>query len=62
MYQAGAMEKPRFTEKGMEQLAAHLDDYHQEKGYLLCFNFNKSKQTGMRKWNCHGKEIMEIMV
>lgn len=56
------MEKPRFTEKGMEQLAAYLDDYHQEKGYLLSFNFNKSKQTGMRKWNCHGKEIMEIMV
>ncbi len=51
-----------YRDKGMEQLAAYLDDYHQEKGYLLSFNFNKSKQTGIRKWNCHGKEIMEIMV
>lgn len=51
-----------YHDRGMEQLAAYLDDYHQKKGYLLSFNFNKSKQPGIKTWNCHGKDIMEIMV
>lgn len=51
-----------YEEKGVEQLAGYLDEYHLKKGYLLVFNFNRSKQAGMRVIQCNQKEILEVIV
>ena len=36
--------------------------YHLEKGYMLSFNFNKSKKTGIKNVMCNGKRIVEAVV
>ena len=41
---------------------AYLDDYHQEKGYLLSFNFNQKKETGVKEITIDGKRIVEAVV
>ncbi len=51
-----------YNEKGRKQLAEYLDCYHQEKGYLLSFNFNKQKDRGMKKFQIDGKVIIEAVV
>lgn len=51
-----------YREQGERQLAEYLDYYHQEKGYLLSFNFNKKKETGIKKIQINGKTIMEVVV
>lgn len=51
-----------YNRKGEEQLAGYLEDYHLTKGYLLSFNFNKSKQAGMKEIHCNGKVIVETVV
>ncbi len=30
-------------------MAEYLEYYHLEKGYLLSFNFNKNKKTGLKE-------------
>lgn len=35
-----------YHSRGEEQLAGYLDDYHQKKGYLISFNFNRKKTGG----------------
>lgn len=47
---------------GEEQLAGYLDDYHQKKGYLVSFNFNQSKEVGVREIQCGDKVIVEAVV
>ncbi len=51
-----------YRERGERQLAEYLDSYHQEKGYLLSFNFNKKKEPGVRELRIGGKTIVEAMV
>lgn len=51
-----------YNRRGEKQLAAYLDSYHQTKGYLLSFNFNKKKTTGINKICCDGKTIIEAVV
>lgn len=51
-----------YNKKGERQLAVYLDSYHQERGYLLCFNFNKNRISGIKEIECDGKKIMEIVV
>lgn len=51
-----------YNRKGEEQLADYLELYRQEKGYLLSFNFNKKKKTGIVEKECHGKRIFEVVV
>lgn len=51
-----------YNERGEKQLAAYLDDYHQEKGYLLSFNFNQKKETGVKEITIDGKRIVEAVV
>ena len=45
-----------------EVTAEYLEFYNMEKGYLLSFNFNKSKKTGIREISYEGKRILEVVV
>ena len=51
-----------YNRRGELQLAGYLDDYGLDKGYLLSFNFNKNKKTGMKEIDCDGKRILEVVV
>ena len=51
-----------YNRRGEEQLVDYLDAYHAQKGYLLCFNFNKNKRIGTREFVCKDKVIMEVVV
>ena len=51
-----------YNERGERQLAEYLDYFHQEKGYLISFNFNKKKDTGVKALQIHGKTIVEAVV
>lgn len=44
------------------QLLGYMKSYHQDMGYLLTFNFNKTKQRGMKEVKVEGKTLIEIMV
>lgn len=52
----------RYHHDGQAQLAGYLEQYHLDKGYLLTFNFNKHKQTGVTETVCNGKQILEVVV
>ena len=45
-----------------KQLAEYLEYYHLEKGYLLSFNFNKNKKTGLKEVEVDNKKIIEVVV
>lgn len=51
-----------YNTQGEQQLSEYLDYYHINKGYLLSFNFNKSKQSGMHTIELNGKTIVEGVV
>lgn len=51
-----------YQERGEEQLAAYLEYYHLEKGYMLSFNFNKKKQIGLKRINIGTKILVEAVV
>jgi len=51
-----------YNRRGEKQLFGYLDYYHKNIGYLLSFNFNKDKQTGIREIVRDGKRIMEVIV
>lgn len=51
-----------YNERGERQLAEYLDYYRQKKGYMLSFNFNKNKKTGMRTVKIGDKIIVEAVV
>lgn len=51
-----------YNSRGEEQLAAYLNAYGVEKGYLLSFNFNKKKQTGVKTICFKGKTLLEVIV
>ena len=48
--------------RGEKQLAEYLEYYHLEKGYLLSFNFNKNKKTGLKEVEVDNKKIIEVVV
>lgn len=48
--------------RGQKQLFDYLDYYKEDKGYLLSFNFNKNKKTGVNKLEYDGRKIMEVVV
>lgn len=50
------------TKGGEKQLAEYLEYYHLEKGYLLSFNFNKNKKTGLKEVEVGNKKIIEVVV
>lgn len=51
-----------YHERGEEQLLRYLDYYHLEIGYMISFNFNKNKQTGVKEINLDGKTLVEAVV
>ena len=51
-----------YNERGEKQLAAYLDYYHKNKGYLLSFNFNQKKETGVKEIRIGEKTIVEAVV
>lgn len=51
-----------YNARGENQLADYLEAYHQRKGYLLSFNFNQKKETGMKMITCRDKTILEVVV
>lgn len=51
-----------YNERGEQQLMDYLDYFHQDKGYLLSFNFNKKKVTGMKTIMAGGKTVVEAVV
>lgn len=51
-----------YNKRGEKQLAEYLEYYHLEKGYLLSFNFNKNKKTGLKEIMVNGKKIIEVVV
>ena len=51
-----------YNRRGELQLAGYLDAYGLDRGYLLSFNFNKNKKTGIREIQCGGKTILEVVV
>lgn len=51
-----------YNERGERQLAEYLDYFHQEKGYMISFNFNKKKEIGVKELRIEGKTIIEAVV
>lgn len=51
-----------YTLRGQKQLFDYLDYYKEDKGYLLSFNFNKNKKTGVNELEYDGRKIMEVVV
>lgn len=51
-----------YQERGRQQLMEYLDYYKQDKGYLLSFNFNMKKETGVKKLQIGEKLIIEAVV
>ena len=51
-----------YNERGEKQLASYLDYYHQDKVYLLSFNFNQKKEVGVKEIMIDGKRIVEAVV
>lgn len=51
-----------YNKRGEKQLAEYLKYYHLERGYLLSFNFNKNKNTGVREIQLGNRTIFEVVV
>ncbi len=51
-----------YNERGERQLAEYLDYFHQKKGYMISFNFNKKKEIGVKELRIEGKTIIEAVV
>ena len=51
-----------YNERGEEQLCDYLDYFHKTKGYMLSFNFNKKKETGVKTILLGNKIIVEAVV
>lgn len=51
-----------YNKRGEEQLTEYLDYYHLDKGYMVSFNFNKKKETGVKEIEVGEKIIVEAVV
>jgi len=51
-----------YNSRREKQLFEYLEFYKQENGYLLSFNFNKQKKTGIHELLYNGKNILEVVV
>ena len=52
----------RYNAAGEKQISEYLDRFHLTTGYMLSFNFNKKKQTGMKQVHIGDKILYEVMV
>ncbi len=51
-----------YNQRGEKQLVSYLDAYGANMGYMLSFNFNKNKKTGIQEITWGGKRILEVVV
>ncbi len=51
-----------YNRRGEKQLLEYMDDYHLKKGYMLGFNFNKNKQTGIKNIHLGDRILVEAVV
>lgn len=51
-----------YHRRGQRQLAGYLEACHLDRGYLLSYNFNKNKKTGLCRIQIDGRELVEVMV
>ena len=51
-----------YNHRGEQQLVSYLDTYHQTKGYMISFNFNKNKQIGVKEVMINDKVLIEATV
>ena len=51
-----------YNKRGEAQLANYLDYFRLEKGYMLSFNFNKKKETGIKIIRLGERTIVEAVV
>ena len=51
-----------YNNRGEQQLIGYLEDYHQDTGYLVSFNFNKKKQVGIHEITIENKTLIEVVV
>ena len=51
-----------YNERGEIQLKNYLDYYHLDTGYMLSFNFNKKKETGVKEIRFADKVLIEAVV
>lgn len=51
-----------YHEKGEQQLANYLDYYHLDRGYMLTYSFNKSKNIALTTKTIQGKTLIEAFV
>ena len=52
----------RYNEEGEKQISEYLDYFGLSKGYMLSFNFNKKKETGVRRVYIGEKLLYEGVV
>ncbi|MCD8015443.1 MAG: AAA-like domain-containing protein [Lachnospiraceae bacterium] len=51
-----------YNQRGERQLSDYLDYFHMKKGYMLSFNFNKTKQIGIKEIALGDKVLIEAVV
>ncbi len=51
-----------YNQRGEKQLFDYLEFYNIDTGYMLSFNFNQNKKTGMKEIILNGKYIYEVVV
>lgn len=51
-----------YNSRGEQQLIGYLEEYHIRTGYLLSFNFNKNKESGVHDIFIGEKHIVEAVV
>ena len=51
-----------YNERGETQLIDYLEHYHLQKGYMLSFNFNQKKETGVKEIILGDKILIEAVV
>lgn len=51
-----------YNRRGEQQLAEYLEYYRLERGYLLSFNFNRKKKTGIQEITVGDRKILEVIV
>ncbi len=49
----------RYNEEGERQICAYLDYFGLDTGYLLSFNFNQKKESGVKRVSVGGKTLYE---
>ncbi len=51
-----------YKERGEKQLSDYLEYFHLQKGYMLSYNFNQKKETGVKEIYLRDKILVEAVV